>query len=204
MYRADVHRITELARQLDELRADAAELERRADALDRELRQLRAGGSEGARRAALGLALGFGPFLVMGVVLLTMGREVWSSRSPCGREAWGGDSVGSVDCAAPVADAVPAVTPNDDDEDISVQVERALAEDQDAAPDDHGYLTLVCDPACDDILDAGRSLGPSPVVHQPVAPGDHRLMLRRDGVAPKFVSVHVAPGKLTGQRMSMK
>ena len=201
MYRADVHRITELTRQLDELRADAASLDRRADALDRELRQLRVAGGVSARRAMAGLALGFGPFLVIGVVLVALGRDVLA-----------GDAPGVLECAAPVADTIRAVTLQDAASEPAIRVAPSprLDDDEDAARsadvagDGHGYLTVVCNPFCDEIMDGGRSLGPSPVVHQRVAPGEHRLTLRRQGIAPKLVSVVISPGEASAKRVSMK
>jgi hypothetical protein len=191
MYRADVHRITELTRQVDELRADAADLERRADALDRKLRQLRAAGSGSARRAIAGVALGFSPFLVIAVVLLTLGRDVLA-----------GDPPGVLECTAPVADTIRAVISQDAASEPAIRARSADAED--VAGDEHGYLTVVCNPFCDEIMDGGRSLGPSPVVRQRVAPGEHRLTLRREGIAPKVVSIVVGPGEVIANRVSMK
>jgi hypothetical protein len=204
MYRADVHRIAELTRQLDELRADAADLDRRADALDRELRQLHVAGSVSVRRAMAGLALGFSPFLVMGVVLVTLGRDVLAADSP-----------GVLECAAPVADTVRAVTRQDAASEPAIRVAPSprfddnqdaakSADAEDVAGDGHGYLTVVCNPFCDEIMDGARSLGPSPVVHQRVAPGKHRLTLRRQGIAPKLVSVVISPGEVSANRFSMK
>jgi hypothetical protein len=191
MYRADVHRIAELTRQLDELRGDAADLDRRADALDRKLRQLRAAGSGSARRAMAGVALGFSPFLVIAVILLTLGRDVLA-----------GESHGVLECTAPVADTMRAVMSQDA---ASEPVTRASSADAEGvAGDGHGYLTLVCNPFCDEIIDGGRSLGPSPVVRQRVAPGEHRLTLRRKGVAPKLVSIVISPGEVIAHRVSMK
>jgi serine/threonine-protein kinase len=67
-----------------------------------------------------------------------------------------------------------------------------------------GFLTIVCTPFCDDVLDQGRSLGPSPVVRVAVAPGQHRITLKRSGQAPKVISVIVVSGQVTAQRVSMK
>ena len=193
-YRADVERIAELTRKLDDLRADAADLDRRADALERELRQLRMVGTGNARRAMAGLALGFGPFLVMGIVLVTLGRDVLA-----------GDAPGVL--AAPLADTLRAVAPRiDDDQDAAKALDA-----EDTAGDGHGYLTIVCKPYCDDIIDLakdrtnyGTSLGPSPVVHQPLAPGEHHLVLPRQGSPPKTVSVVIGPGQVNAQRILMK
>jgi hypothetical protein len=204
MYRADVQRITELTRQLDELRADATDLERRADALDRELRQLRTAGSGSTRRAMAGVALGFGPFFVMAVVLLTLGRDVLA-----------GDPPGVLERAAPVADTIRAVTRQDAASEPAIRItpRPRSDEDQDAARspdavkvarDGHGYLTIVCNPFCDEIMDGARALGPSPILRQPVTPGEHRLTLRRKGIAPKHVSIVIRPGESTASRVRMK
>jgi serine/threonine-protein kinase len=66
-----------------------------------------------------------------------------------------------------------------------------------------GFLTIVCNPYCDDVLDQGRSLGPSPVVHLSVPPGQHRVTLRK-GKDSKVISVIVVSGQVTAQRVSMK
>ena len=56
----------------------------------------------------------------------------------------------------------------------------------------NGLLTVLCTPACDDVLDGGRSLGPSPVFKVSVPVGSHRLTLvSADPPARKVVSVTV-------------
>jgi serine/threonine-protein kinase len=72
-----------------------------------------------------------------------------------------------------------------------------------AAGSDPGFLTIVCNPFCDDVLDNGRSLGPSPIVHLSVKPGSHRVTLKK-GTMSKTVSVIVVSGQVTAQRVSMK
>lgn len=71
------------------------------------------------------------------------------------------------------------------------------------AAGDPGFLTIVCNPFCDDVLDNGRSLGPSPIVHLSVKPGSHRITLKK-GTMSKTVSVIVVSGQVTAQRVSMK
>jgi eukaryotic-like serine/threonine-protein kinase len=71
------------------------------------------------------------------------------------------------------------------------------------ASGDPGFLTIVCNPFCDDVLDNGRSLGPSPIVHLAVKPGSHRITLKK-GTMSKTVSVIVVSGQVTAQRVSMK
>ncbi len=68
---------------------------------------------------------------------------------------------------------------------------------------DPGFLTIVCNPFCDDVLDNGRSLGPSPIVHLAVKPGSHRITLKK-GSMSKTISVIVVSGQVTPQRVSMK
>ena len=66
-----------------------------------------------------------------------------------------------------------------------------------------GFLTVVCNPYCDDVIDQGKSLGPSPVVRYSVAPGQHRITVKKSGQT-KVVSAIVVSGQLTTQRVSMK
>jgi serine/threonine-protein kinase len=66
-----------------------------------------------------------------------------------------------------------------------------------------GFLTIVCNPSCDDVVDQGRSLGPAPVVHLAVAPGQHRITVKK-GKDSKTISVIVVSGQVTAQRVSMK
>jgi serine/threonine-protein kinase len=61
---------------------------------------------------------------------------------------------------------------------------------------------VVCNPFCDDVSVSGRSLGPSPVVHVSVKPGQHRVTLKK-GSASKVISVIVVSGQVTAQRVSM-
>lgn len=68
---------------------------------------------------------------------------------------------------------------------------------------EEGFLTIVCNPFCDEIIDNGRSLGPSPIVHLAVKPGSHRLMAKK-GSMRKTIDVIVVSGQVTAQRLSMK
>ena len=61
----------------------------------------------------------------------------------------------------------------------------------------------MCNPYCDDVIDQGKSLGPSPVVHLSVPPGSHRVTLKK-GSQKKVISVVVVSGQVTAQRVSMK
>ncbi len=66
-----------------------------------------------------------------------------------------------------------------------------------------GFLTIVCNPSCDDVNDQGKSLGPAPIVHLSVAPGPHRVTVRK-GRDTKVISLIVVAGQVTAQRVSMK
>jgi hypothetical protein len=55
-----------------------------------------------------------------------------------------------------------------------------------------GFLTVICTPACDDVLDGNSSLGPSPVFKAQVRSGAHRITLKTtDPPSTKVVSVTV-------------
>jgi serine/threonine-protein kinase len=81
----------------------------------------------------------------------------------------------------------------------------AAAKDKPEKPakEEPGFLTIVCNPYCDDVQDQGRSLGPSPVVHLSVKPGQHRITLKK-GTQTKVISVIVEAGQVAAQRVSMK
>jgi serine/threonine protein kinase len=71
-------------------------------------------------------------------------------------------------------------------------------------PTQTGQLTVVCNPACDDVLDGDHSLGPSPVFKITVPAGAHRLTLKSDDPAAiKVVTVNVAPDDTTIVRQSL-
>jgi len=53
------------------------------------------------------------------------------------------------------------------------------------------------------VQDQGRSLGPSPIVHLSVKPGQHRITLKK-GSQSKVISVIVESGQVAAQRVSMK
>jgi serine/threonine-protein kinase len=65
-----------------------------------------------------------------------------------------------------------------------------------------GKLTIECLPACDSVVAAGRSLGPSPVVAAPVPPGAQRVTVRR-GNQEKTIVVNIESGQLTSQTVRM-
>ena len=71
------------------------------------------------------------------------------------------------------------------------------------AKKDPGYLTVVCSPFCDSVTAGGRNLGPSPVVHVPLPPGQYSVVLRRSGGATKVIPAVIVSGKTTAHRVSM-
>ncbi len=67
-----------------------------------------------------------------------------------------------------------------------------------------GQLTVVCSPACDEVLDGSRSLGPSPVFKVPVATGTHQLTLRTvDPPVERTVTVTIVADTTSVVRQSM-
>ncbi len=66
-----------------------------------------------------------------------------------------------------------------------------------------GYLTIVCDPACDEVIAGGRSLGSSPIVRARLGPGQYRVTLRRTGSTTKVVPIIIVSGQVTATRVSM-
>ncbi len=66
-----------------------------------------------------------------------------------------------------------------------------------------GFLTVVCDPACDSVVAAGHSLGPSPVVRASLKPGTHAVLLRRSGSPSQSISVTIVSGQTTARRVKM-
>ena len=97
--------------------------------------------------------------------------------------------------ATPVATAAPAAP-------VVANNGAATAKDK-PGKEEPGFLTIVCNPYCDDVLDQGRSLGPSPIVHLSVKPGQHRITLKK-GTSQKVISVIVESGQVAAQRVSMK
>jgi hypothetical protein len=65
-------------------------------------------------------------------------------------------------------------------------------------------LTVICNPACDQVLDGSRPLGPSPVFKVSVAAGPHHLTLRTlDPAVEKSADVNVAADETTLLRQAM-
>lgn len=59
-----------------------------------------------------------------------------------------------------------------------------------------GFVTVVCNPSCDEVIVDGRSLGPSPVVRAEVASGTHKVLLKRKSQADTTMQVEVKAGEL--------
>lgn len=58
-----------------------------------------------------------------------------------------------------------------------------------------GQLTVICTPACDQVMDGGKSLGPTPIFKRTVTAGTHHLTLRGEDGTKKSVTVEVAEGE---------
>lgn len=71
------------------------------------------------------------------------------------------------------------------------------------AAKEQGFLTVICNPYCDDVLDGGKSLGASPIRNLPVAPGPHKLTLKK-GAIKKVVNVTIVAGQETQQKVPMQ
>lgn len=75
---------------------------------------------------------------------------------------------------------------------------KAAPSAKDSSGGARGLLTVICNPACDDVLDGTRSLGGSPVFKAPVSAGPHRLTLRiSDPPLEKVVNVSVTADETT-------
>jgi serine/threonine-protein kinase len=70
------------------------------------------------------------------------------------------------------------------------------------ARENQGFLTIVCSPPCDDVMDGAKSLGPSPLDKVAVRPGPHRLTLKR-GSEKRVITLFVQPGQTASQRVAM-
>ncbi len=67
-----------------------------------------------------------------------------------------------------------------------------------------GFLTVVCKPACDQVFDNGKSLGPSPIFRQAVSVGEHRLQfMTASPRVTKVVSTIISADELKVQTVTM-
>ena len=67
-----------------------------------------------------------------------------------------------------------------------------------------GQLTVVCVPACDEVLDGRTALGPSPIFKRPTSLGAHRITLKvNDPPSEKVVEVVVGADEPTVVRQPM-
>ncbi|MBX3130366.1 MAG: serine/threonine protein kinase [Polyangiaceae bacterium] len=71
-----------------------------------------------------------------------------------------------------------------------------------ATGNEPGFLTIMCDPACDSVSAGGRNLGPSPVVRRPLPAGNHSVALRKGGTS-KSIGVTIRSGETTSRRVTM-
>jgi eukaryotic-like serine/threonine-protein kinase len=84
----------------------------------------------------------------------------------------------------------------------SVSSTAALAASGSDAKDAWGYLTILCSPVCDEVLDGNKALGPSPLNQVPVKPGPHRITAKR-GAEKRTANMTVQPGQTVTQRFAM-
>jgi serine/threonine-protein kinase len=104
--------------------------------------------------------------------------------------------------ATPVQTPTPKASPNPAPVPVPTPVSTGEAA---AKPDEApGLLTIVCNPACDDVAVGGRSLGPAPIVRHQVKPGTHRVTAKRAGFQSKTVTVVVGSGQAVAQRITIK
>lgn len=67
-----------------------------------------------------------------------------------------------------------------------------------------GFLTVICTPACDDVLDGNSSLGPSPVFKAQVRAGTHQITLKTtDPPSTKVVTAQVPTDDTKVVKVSM-
>jgi hypothetical protein len=61
-----------------------------------------------------------------------------------------------------------------------------------------GQLSVICTPACDEVLDGTKSLGASPVIKVPATVGFHRIRLRAAALSvDRTVTVAVRENETT-------
>ncbi len=65
-----------------------------------------------------------------------------------------------------------------------------------------GFLSVICQPACDSVTIAGKNLGPSPVVRAPLQPGTRVVSLARGGLH-RTSRVKIVSGQTTAIRIHM-
>ena len=143
---------------------------------------------------------GPGPFgAARSAFAATIGAPVPRPSSQLGSGASG--TVLAVGSPIPGADTLAALIKNDSDADKQAAngSPRAPATASAAPPGTTGLLTVYCvQNPCDDVLDNGSSLGPSPVVKRRVAIGSRRLTLVWSGPSQrKVVSAIVMADKET-------
>ncbi|HVK66162.1 MAG TPA: PEGA domain-containing protein [Polyangium sp.] len=68
-----------------------------------------------------------------------------------------------------------------------------------------GFLSLVCDPACDQVIvDGKRKLGPAPHTNVSLPPGKHEITIQRKGAPDKVITVNLVPGQTTAFKVAMQ
>jgi serine/threonine-protein kinase len=72
-----------------------------------------------------------------------------------------------------------------------------------ASADAQGLLTVVCTPACDQVIDNGKLLGPAPIFRLKVATGEHHLQLK-NGRQTRVSNTIVTAGDLRSVVVTMQ
>lgn len=70
-------------------------------------------------------------------------------------------------------------------------------------PPKTGQLTVICTPACDQVMDGPKALGPTPIFKRSTTVGTHHLTLRGEDGAKKTVNVDVAEGETAVVKQAM-
>lgn len=135
-------------------------------------------------------------WLALGV-LAAVAAGIFGIRST-GRSASGVATNTAVAAAAPEATAVPEPPREPVPPEVSSVTAPAAstsAAPEEAPPDDTGQLSIICVPACSDVLVDGTSWGPSPIDKRSVPAGFHSIMLFRAGVSAKPTTVKINAGE---------
>jgi hypothetical protein len=66
-----------------------------------------------------------------------------------------------------------------------------------------GFVTIACNPTCDNVAIAGRSLGPSPIVRAAVDPGTHTVTLKRNNAPDMEITVVVIEGQIAARSVKL-
>ncbi|NJF25969.1 PEGA domain-containing protein [Thermococcus sp. Bubb.Bath] len=68
----------------------------------------------------------------------------------------------------------------------------------------NGYLTLTSDPSGATVIIDGKNVGTTPLNKYELAPGDHTIVLTKEGYQNKTLTVTINPGKETNQSVTLE